>query len=877
MPNPKLKQIVDLIKSAEGVTIGALVDQINRIIKDNNDVRSKFDVVVSLFQELRSNVETYTNDTDTKLVNNLKKIEEYASTIASLPAYTDTKVSGLKKELTAKIDTTLEDIRSELVSFFENNVDSIKSLIEEKTNIETIKKGIEEVKLPISAIADIESYVKSFSTDYSETFEDLRNSIKVVDNKIYKVPAGVEVFDNGRNLGRFPSINFIGGTVTPRAGIVEVSLGAGGGSQDLQSVTDVGNTTTNDITVGNNLYITSDLTTTAGTLNLGDLFGGVDFQIKGGDNELLFGPSGGWLFTAGNNYIVISDGSFNTIVNSTSSATRTINLPDASGTLALSVNGTTPDSAGNVTISTGGTPGGSNTQLQYNNAGAFGGISGATTNGTAVTFTTNNLLVADVRASGSGGVEVKNNAGTNVIIAGAGGSTGVSLVGTTNIASGSTDYVQVSGGTGASTFTATGGSTNIDITLTPKGTGSTRTNRLIATAVSAADNVFFRGINSAGTTVAEMLEASTVGGGGLLFNGQRSASGGNGVFFNGYAPSTGNAAVEFRGLGGTIASPADLDPAVPIAIFSVRVSAATVNRMTLAQSGSLSLTPATLTGSSTTAALSITQTWNTTGIVNGITYAVTNTASNSSSRLINMTIGGSNVFGVRTDSAIMMGSTANVLIGGAVVTTGAVSNSGAAVVIASSAGSNAGYGLWVSQNSTRSYTSSAGGAVTMGGTFAPTSGTGVYNHLNINPTINQTGGANGITRGILIDPTLTAAADFRAIEVTAGRSVFAGRVQFGRGADVTAANNLTLGAGGNVFVITGNTQINAITTAAWQAGSEITLIFTGTPTVKHNTAGGAGTAVMFLAGSVDLTAANNTVLKLVYDGTQWQEVSRKVA
>lgn len=42
----------------------------------------------------------------------------------------------------------------------------------------------------------------------------------------------------------------------------------------------------------------------------------------------------------------------------------------------------------------GGTPGGSNTQVQYNNAGAFGGISGATTNGTFVTLTTPVLGVA---------------------------------------------------------------------------------------------------------------------------------------------------------------------------------------------------------------------------------------------------------------------------------------------------------------------------------------------------------------------------------------------------------------------------------------------------------------------------------------------------
>lgn len=40
----------------------------------------------------------------------------------------------------------------------------------------------------------------------------------------------------------------------------------------------------------------------------------------------------------------------------------------------------------------GGTPGGSNTQLQRNNAGAFGGISGATSDGTTVTLTSPTLV-----------------------------------------------------------------------------------------------------------------------------------------------------------------------------------------------------------------------------------------------------------------------------------------------------------------------------------------------------------------------------------------------------------------------------------------------------------------------------------------------------
>jgi hypothetical protein len=53
-------------------------------------------------------------------------------------------------------------------------------------------------------------------------------------------------------------------------------------------------------------------------------------------------------------------------------------------------------------------------------------------------------------------------------------------------------------------------------------------------------------------------------------------------------------------------------------------------------------------------------------------------------------------------------------------------------------------------------------------TFNPTSGTASYSNFSIEPTINQTGGANGITRGVYVAPTLTAAADFRAIEVKAG-------------------------------------------------------------------------------------------------------------
>jgi len=87
-------------------------------------------------------------------------------------------------------------------------------------------------------------------------------------------------------------------------------------------------------------------------------------------------------------------------------------------------------------------------------------------------------------------------------------------------------------------------------------------------------------------------------------------------------------------------------------------------------------------------------------------------------------------------------------------------------------------------------------------TFAPTSGTGVYNGLYIAQQINQTGGANGITRGLFIDPSLTAAADFRAIETTVGKVVFGG----------TNAIQIPIGTTGQRVNTQGNIRYNTTAT-----------------------------------------------------------------
>ena len=71
--------------------------------------------------------------------------------------------------------------------------------------------------------------------------------------------------------------------------------------------------------------------------------------------------------------------------------------------------------------------------------------------------------------------------------------------------------------------------------------------------------------------------------------------------------------------------------------------------------------------------------------------------------------------------------------------------------------------------------------------FIPSSGSAEWYGIDFRPTINQTGGANGITRGLYIAPTLTAAADFRAIEVANGITIL--------GASTTAKASLRIPSG----------------------------------------------------------------------------------
>jgi len=78
-------------------------------------------------------------------------------------------------------------------------------------------------------------------------------------------------------------------------------------------------------------------------------------------------------------------------------------------------------------------------------------------------------------------------------------------------------------------------------------------------------------------------------------------------------------------------------------------------------------------------------------------------------------------------------------------------------------------------------------------TINPTSGTATFNGFNLSPIINQTGGASGITRGLYINPTLTSAADFRALDIVSGKVMLPATMPTGSGTEKMLVKDSTTG------------------------------------------------------------------------------------
>jgi hypothetical protein len=169
----------------------------------------------------------------------------------------------------------------------------------------------------------------------------------------------------------------------------------------------------------------------------------------------------------------------------------------------------------------------------------------------------------------------------------------------------------------------------------------------------------------------------------------------------------------------------------------------------------INLTGYSLTGSNNQSALDITGTWDTTGTPTAIRLNVTDTNSSGNSLLMDLQQNGTSRFRVRRDGLTTINNnlicnninlgTNNVVISQIGIATTVSQNIFSAIPVVT--GISGIYNIFNAQSG-----------------LNVTSGDRTYTSFNSNPTINQTGGANGITRGLLINPSLTSAFDWRSIE-----------------------------------------------------------------------------------------------------------------
>lgn len=141
------------------------------------------------------------------------------------------------------------------------------------------------------------------------------------------------------------------------------------------------------------------------------------------------------------------------------------------------------------------------------------------------------------------------------------------------------------------------------------------------------------------------------------------------------------------------------------------------------------------------------------------------------------------------------------------------------------------------------------------GTFAPTSGTATNTGLHIFPVINQTGGASGKTRGIYVNPTLTAAADFRGIEVVSGSIVLPYVAKTGTYAIATSDYLINCTSG--TFNVT-------LPTSVGMTGKIYVIKNSGAGTITLDCTGG-----QLIDGSATQTLILNVSYTVMSDGANW--------
>lgn len=133
--------------------------------------------------------------------------------------------------------------------------------------------------------------------------------------------------------------------------------------------------------------------------------------------------------------------------------------------------------------------------------------------------------------------------------------------------------------------------------------------------------------------------------------------------------------------------------------------------------------------------------------------------------------------------------------------------------------------------------------------------------------------------GVTGDPILLWDESEDKFSINKGLILTAGRLSQNQGADVASTNNLVLGADGNVFEITGTTDINLLSNIGWQNGATVRLLFTSTATVKDAQTTSTTNITILLDGSVDFVPSAGDTIQLTLceiGGVQaWRETGSR--
>lgn len=153
--------------------------------------------------------------------------------------------------------------------------------------------------------------------------------------------------------------------------------------------------------------------------------------------------------------------------------------------------------------------------------------------------------------------------------------------------------------------------------------------------------------------------------------------------------------------------------------------------------------------------------------------------------------------------------------------------------------------------------------------FKPTSGTANFNAVTFSNVIDQTGGASGITRSIMIFPTLTSAADFRAIEIgNVGANHYSlltgtGKIVFGDRLKITGSQDAS-----QLIINANATQTNPLILVNDNLGTElfrihspeVTSFYAGVGAGLANTGGGQNIGIGYHALTATTSGAFLTAM-----------------